>query len=448
MTSDLDTDSGKTASGPTDPALSATPTPGSRTSDAPEAPAEPRTFAELGLSEPVLRALDDCGYREPTPIQLAAIPLVAARLDLLACAQTGTGKTAAFMLPVIDDIATRPKYAGDTPLALVLAPTRELALQIDENVRAYGRYVGTRTCVLVGGVNQNPQVDRLRRGVDVVIATPGRLIDLVKQGEVTLDDVEFLVLDEADRMLDLGFVHDVRWIAERVPRPRQTLCFSATVTPGVRSLASTMQTDARFVAVTPPATVADNIEQQVMFVRRQDKLELLLDLLRRNQDGRVLVFTATKVAAITVARQLELRGLRVGAIHANKTQSQRQTALDNFVKGKVDVLVATDIVARGIDVDDITHVVNYELPEVAENYVHRIGRTARAGRAGVAIALCGIEDVPQLRGIERLLKQELTVIDHPWHADEVVACLSASERAARQRAKAGRLRGSGSKWAR
>ncbi|MBK7769561.1 MAG: DEAD/DEAH box helicase [bacterium] len=409
----------------------------------------PRTFADLGLSEPVLRALADCGYQEPTPIQLAAIPLVSARRDVLATAQTGTGKTAAFMLPVIEDIAKRPKYAGDTPLALVLAPTRELALQIEENVRAYGRYVGTRTAVLLGGVNSGPQIDKLRRGVDIVIATPGRLIDLVKQGAVSLADVEFLILDEADRMLDLGFVHDVRWIADRVPRPRQTLCFSATVSAGVRSLASTMQVDAQTVSVAPPAAVADHLEQQVMFVQKAHKLDLLMDLLKENVGGRMLVFTATKVAAITVARQLELRGLKVGAIHANKSQSQRQSALEAFVKGKVDVLVATDIVARGIDVDDITHVINYELPEMAENYVHRIGRTARAGRGGIAIALCGIEDVPQLRGIERLLKEPLLVRDdHRWHAEDVMACLAASERAARQRAKAGRLRGSGSKWAR
>ncbi|MBK9471648.1 MAG: DEAD/DEAH box helicase [bacterium] len=409
----------------------------------------PKTFADLGLSEPVLRALADCGYQEPTPIQLAAIPLVSARRDVLATAQTGTGKTAAFMLPVIEDIAKRPKYAGDTPLALVLAPTRELALQIEENVRAYGRYVGTRTAVLLGGVNSGPQIDKLRRGVDIVIATPGRLIDLVKQGAVSLADVEFLILDEADRMLDLGFVHDVRWIADRVPRPRQTLCFSATVSAGVRSLASTMQVDAQTVSVAPPAAVADHLEQQVMFVQKAHKLDLLMDLLKENVGGRMLVFTATKVAAITVARQLELRGLKVGAIHANKSQSQRQSALEAFVKGKVDVLVATDIVARGIDVDDITHVINYELPEMAENYVHRIGRTARAGRGGIAIALCGIEDVPQLRGIERLLKEPLLVRDdHRWHAEDVMACLAASERAARQRAKAGRLRGSGSKWAR
>ena len=408
-----------------------------------------RTFQDLGLSEPVLRALTDCGYREPTPIQSAAIPLVSARRDVMATAQTGTGKTAAFMLPVIEDIATRPSYAGDTPLALVLAPTRELAIQIDENVQAYGKYVGTRTCVLLGGVNSGPQIERLRRGVDIVIATPGRLIDLYKQGEVKLDDVEFLILDEADRMLDLGFVHDVRWIADRVPRPRQTLLFSATLSAAVRSLASTMQVDAQEVSVAPPAAVADHIEQQVMFVQKAHKLDLLIDLLNENKGGRTLVFMATKIAAITVSRQLEQRGIRVGAIHADKSQSQRQSALEAFVKAKVDVLVATDIVARGIDVDDITHVINYELPDLAENYVHRIGRTARAGRAGVAIALCGIEDVPQLRGIERLLKEPLTVRDdHRWHAGDVMACLAASERAARQRAKAGRLRGSGSKWAR
>jgi ATP-dependent RNA helicase RhlE len=415
----------------------------------PKTSTKPKSFDDLGLSEPILRALWDCGYREPTPIQLAAIPLVSAHHDVLATAQTGTGKTAAFMLPVIDDIATRPCYAGDTPLALVLAPTRELALQIDQNVQAYGRHVGIRTSVLLGGVASGPQIDRLRRGVDIVIATPGRLIDLIKQGEVTLDDVEFLILDEADRMLDLGFVHDVRWIADRVPRPRQTLLFSATVSAGVKSLASTMQVNARVVSVAPPAAVADHIEQQVMFVAREHKLDLLVDLLRETKDNRTLVFTATKVAAMTVARQLELRGLRVGAIHSNKSQSQRQSALDAFVQQKVDVLVATDIVARGIDVEDITHVINYELPDVAENYVHRIGRTARAGRAGVAIALCGIEDVPQLRGIERLLKEPLTVReDHRWHSADVMACLAASERAARQRAKAGAMRGSGSKWAR
>jgi len=406
-------------------------------------------FTDLGLSQPVLRALAECGYTEPTPIQEAAIPIVSAGHDLIASAQTGTGKTAAFTLSIIDDIATRPSEKGDTPLALVLAPTRELALQVDENVRAYGRHVGTRTVVLLGGVPSGPQIDRLRRGVDFVVATPGRLIDLVKQGEVVLDDVEFLILDEADRMLDLGFVHDVRWIADRVPKPRQTLLFSATMTGGVRSLASTMQTDAHSISVAPPAAVADNIEQRVMFVAKADKGELLIDLLRGDETERALIFTGTKVAATIVARQLQQAGIRAEAIHSNKSQSQRQRALDAFTKGKVRVLVATDIVARGIDVEGISHVINYELPEDAENYIHRIGRTARAGNAGVAVSLCCVEDVSYLRGVERLLKTPLIVVeDHQWHSPTVAACLAASARAARQRARAGKGRGSGSKWAR
>ena len=406
-------------------------------------------FAALGLSKPVLRALADCGYTEPTPIQEATIPIVAAGHDLIASAQTGTGKTAAFTLPIIDDIGTRPSQKGDTPLALVLTPTRELALQIDENVRAYGRHVGTRTAVLLGGVSSGPQIDRLRRGVDFVIATPGRLIDLVKQGEMILDDIEFLILDEADRMLDLGFVHDVRWIADRVPKPRQTLLFSATMTGGVRSLASTIQTNAHSVSVAPPATVADNIDQRVMFVAKADKGELLVDLLRGDETKRTLIFTGKKVTATIVARQLEQNGIRAEAIHSDKSQRQRERALKAFTHGKARVLVATDIVARGIDVEGISHVINYELPEDAENYIHRIGRTARAGRAGVAVSLCCVEDVSYLRGVERLVKQPLTVHeDHPWHSPTVAACLAASARAARQRARAGKGRGSGSKWAR
>ncbi len=406
-------------------------------------------FSDLGLSQPVLRALAECGYIEPTPIQEAAIPIVYAGHDLIASAQTGTGKTAAFTLPIIDDIATRPAEKGDTPLALVLAPTRELALQVDENIRAYGKHVGTRSVVVLGGVPSGPQVDRLRRGVDFVVATPGRLIDLVQQGELILDDVEFLILDEADRMLDLGFVHDVRWIADRVPKPRQTLLFSATMTGGVRSLASTMQTDAHSVSVAPPAAVADNIEQRVMFVAKADKGDLLVDLLKSDETERALVFTGTKVAATIVARHLEQAGIRAEAIHSDKSQRQRQRALEAFTRGKVQVLVATDIVARGIDVEGISHVINYELPEDAENYIHRIGRTARAGNTGVAVSLCCVEDVSYLRGVERLLKQPLTVFeDHQWHSPTVAACLAASARAARQRARAGKGRGSGSKWAR
>ncbi len=406
-----------------------------------------KTFADLGLCEPVLRALKDCGYTEPTPIQEEAIPIVMEGHDLIASAQTGTGKTAAFVLPIINHIATCPTGAGDPPLALILTPTRELAIQIEENIREYGRHVGIRSCVLLGGVASGPQIDSLRRGVDIVTATPGRLIDLVEQGEMILEDVDFLVLDEADRMLDLGFVHSVRWVADRVPKPRQTLLFSATMTAGVRSLASTMQTDALNVSVAPPATVADNIEQQVMFVDRAHKVDLLVDILTGDQGGRTLVFTATKVAAIQVARQLEQRGIKAEAIHSNRSQSQRQRALDSFTKGKVKVLVATDIVARGIDVEGISHVINYELPEDAENYVHRIGRTARAGRAGVAVAFCSVEDVSNLRGVERVVKTPLTVIeDHQWHSATAASCLTAATKAARQRARAGRGRGSGSKW--
>jgi ATP-dependent RNA helicase RhlE len=408
-----------------------------------------KTFADLGLSEPVLRALADCGYTEPTPIQLAAIPIVANGDDLIASAQTGTGKTAAFTLPVIDEIATRPSHKGDAPLALVLTPTRELAQQIDENVRAYGKYVGTRTCVVVGGVSSVPQIEALRRGVDFVIATPGRLIDLLEQGEVNLGDVDFLILDEADRMLDLGFVHDVRWISDKIPRPRQTLLFSATMTSAVRSLASTVQTEAMSVSVAPPASVADNIEQKVMFVRKADKRELLVDLLQQAGTERALVFTGTKMSATLVTRQLQQSGIKAEAIHSNRSQAQRQRALEDFTRGKVRVLVATDIVARGIDVEGISHVINYDVPEDAENYIHRIGRTARAGAAGIAVSFCCIEDVSYLRGVERLLKQPLTVCEnHRWHSPIVAGSLLASAKAARQRARAGSGRGSGSKWAR
>ncbi len=405
-------------------------------------------FSQLGLSEPILRALQDCGYASPTPIQQAAIPILNAGHDLLASAQTGTGKTAAFMLPIIEEISTRPSAKGDAPLALVLAPTRELAVQIDDNVRAYGRHVGTRACVLLGGVSSGPQIDALRRGVDVVIATPGRLIDLIKQGEVILDDVEFLVLDEADRMLDMGFIHDVRWIADQVPTPRQTMLFSATLTAEVRSLASTMQTNPRQVNVAPPATVADNIEQRVMFVEKSHKRELLSHLVA-GDEGRTIVFTGMKFTASRLARHLEKVGVQAGALHSDRSQSQRQRTLEAFAKGKVRVLVATDVLARGIDVDDVTHVINYDLPADAENYVHRIGRTARAGKAGVAVSLCCVEDILHLRGVERLVKKPLTVNeDHKWHSPTVAACRESSERAARQRARAGRMRGSGSKWAR
>jgi ATP-dependent RNA helicase RhlE len=394
-------------------------------------------FSDFGLSEPVLRAVLECGYDTPTPIQAEAIPVVMSGADLIASAQTGTGKTAAFMLPIIDDIARRGEGQshGDMPLALVLAPTRELAVQIDENTREYGKHVGIRTCVVLGGVASGPQIQRLRKGVDVVIGTPGRLIDLFEQGELILEDVDFLVLDEADRMLDMGFIHDVRWISEQVPRPRQTLLFSATISPLVKSLASSLQTDAKTISVAPPASIADNIEQRIFFVEKQRKRDALLDLLEKEVEGQTLVFVATKSAAALVARQLEAGGVRAEAISSDRSQSQRQRALEKFTKGQVRVLVATDIVARGIDVDGISHVINYEMPPDPENYIHRIGRTARAGREGVAISLCCVEDISYLRGVQRLVKEPMSVVDdHTWHSPTVAACLVASERAARQKA--------------
>ncbi len=392
-------------------------------------------FSDFGLSEPILRALRDCGYETPTPIQQEAIPIVARGEDLIGTAQTGTGKTAAFMLPIIDEIGEQPARDGDMPLALVLAPTRELAQQIDDNTREYGKYLGIRTCTVLGGVSSEKQIRKLRQGVDVVVGTPGRVIDLIERKELVLKDVDWLVLDEADRMLDMGFVHDVRWIAEQVPTPRQTLLFSATITPMIKSLASGLQTDPVSVSVAPPATVADNIDQRILFVEKARKADLLQGLLETEVQGQTLVFTSTKSAAAVVSQRLKKNGIKAASISSNLSQIQRQKALDSFTNGKVRVLVATDIVARGIDVDGISHVINYEMPTDPENYVHRIGRTARAGREGVAISLCGVEDIANLRGVRRLVKEPMSIVEEqPWHSPEVAACLAASERVARQKA--------------
>jgi ATP-dependent RNA helicase RhlE len=407
------------------------------------------TFQSLRLSEPVLRALNDCGYVHPTPIQEQAIPPAMAGKDLIATAQTGTGKTAAFALPIIERLLKRDPARTGTIGAVILTPTRELALQIEENLVAYARHLPLETVVLLGGVSSEPQIRKLRAGVDMLVATPGRMIDLVEQGHVRLDAVEVFVLDEADRMLDMGFVHDVRLLVDRLPKKRQTMMFSATMSPRIVSLGSTMLSNPFSVSVAPPATVADNIDQRVMFVEKTNKRELLADLLNTQDAERTLVFTRTKHAATRLARQLEQRGIRADAIHSNKTQGQRQRALAAFASGRLPVLVATDIVARGIDVEGITHVVNYELPEDPENYVHRIGRTARAGKAGVAVSLCDIEDISLLRGIENLTRIPLTVHeDHRWHAEGVAACRDAAMRAARGKARAGGGRSSGSKWAR
>ena len=361
-------------------------------------------FDELDLIEPLLRAVRAEGYTEPTPIQAQAIPHLLEGRDLLGCAQTGTGKTAAFALPILQRLATTPAPQGNPIRVLVLSPTRELASQIGESFQTYGKYIRMRQLTVFGGVNQNPQVDRLRRGTDVLVATPGRLLDLMGQGYVRLDRVEVLVLDEADRMLDMGFINDVRKIIDRLPKERQTLMFSATMPSDIESLANSILTNPVEVAVTPVASTVETIDQTVFFVEKFDKPSLLEHLLRDASVKRVLVFTRTKHGADKVVNRLRQAAIYAEAIHGNKSQSARTQALNNFKDGRTRVLVATDIAERGIDVDEITHVINYDLPNEPESYVHRIGRTARAGASGSAYSFCEETERPYLVDIERLIQ--------------------------------------------
>jgi len=378
-------------------------------------------FSSLGLSEPLLRAVEAAGYTTPTPIQAQAIPPLLDGRDVLGCAQTGTGKTAAFTLPVLQHIAAHPpapgRRSGPRPVrALVLTPTRELAAQIDESVATYGRYLSVSHTVLFGGVKQGPQVQRLRRGVDVLVATPGRLLDLVGQGYVDLSSVEFFVLDEADRMLDMGFIHDVRRVLKVLPPRRQNLLFSATMPSSIVRLAGSFLSAPVRVEVTPQATTVDKIQQSVMFCARPDKRRLLARLIHERGVESAIVFTRTKHGANRLVGQLEREGIQAAAIHGNKSQGARTRALSGFKDGTIPILVATDIASRGIDVDGVSHIFNFDLPNVPESYVHRIGRTARAGREGVAIALCDETEGALLRDIERLIGREISVDeDHPWH---------------------------------
>jgi len=374
------------------------------------------TFSDLGLSEPILRAVTAEGYSVPTPIQAQAIPLVLTGRDLFGCAQTGTGKTAAFALPILHRLsAARPEPGSGRKIrALVLSPTRELAAQIEESFSAYGRNTTLRTGVIYGGVNQNPQVRVLRNGVDVLVATPGRLLDLMNQGFVDLRSVEVFVLDEADRMLDLGFFPDIRKVVARLPAERQTLLFSATMPEDIRALAHSILRNPASVNVAPVSSTAERIDQGVYHVAKRNKPALLKHLLAKLDISRALVFTRTKRGANRVARQLQIAGLRSAAIHGDKSQSQRERALDGFRSGRLPVLVATDIAARGIDVDAVSHVFNYDVPNVAETYVHRIGRTARAGASGVALSFCDHEERGDFRSIEKLLRRSIAVkTDHP-----------------------------------
>ena len=360
-------------------------------------------FQDLRLSEPLLRAIGEKGYTDPTPIQQQAIPPVLEGRDLQGCAQTGTGKTAAFTLPMLQLLAAEPAPKGRRPIrALVLTPTRELAIQIDECCRDYARYTDLRHCVIFGGVNQRPQVDALQKGVDLLVATPGRLLDLIGQGYVTLDTIRFFVLDEADRMLDMGFIHDIRRILPLHPERRQTLFFSATMPESIAALAAKILRNPVLVTVTPPASVVETIAQTVHFAEKAEKSQLLIDLLSASDAQQVLVFSRTKHGADKLAKILNRAGIRSCAIHGNKSQNARVKAMNDFKSGECRVMIATDIAARGIDIDQLPLVINYELPEVAETYVHRIGRTGRAGHEGAAWSFCSEDEFEYLCDIQKL----------------------------------------------
>ena len=360
-------------------------------------------FQDLRLSEPLLRAIGEKGYTDPTPIQQQAIPPVLEGRDLQGCAQTGTGKTAAFTLPMLQLLAAEPAPKGRRPIrALVLTPTRELAIQIDECCRDYARYTPIRHCVIFGGVNQRPQVDALQKGVDLLVATPGRLLDLIGQGYVTLDTIRFFVLDEADRMLDMGFIHDIRRILPLLPERRQTLFFSATMPESIAALAAKILRNPVLVTVTPPASVVETIAQTVHFAEKAEKSQLLIDLLSASNPQQVLVFSRTKHGADKLAKILNRAGIRSCAIHGNKSQNARVKAMNDFKSGECRVMIATDIAARGIDIDQLPLVINYELPEVAETYVHRIGRTGRAGHEGAAWSFCSEDEFEYLCDIQKL----------------------------------------------
>jgi ATP-dependent RNA helicase RhlE len=399
------------------------------------------SFSNLGLKPELLRALAEKGYDTPTPIQAGAIPAVLAGRDVLAGAQTGTGKTAAFVLPILQKFAAA---AGRAPRALVLTPTRELAAQVAESVRTYGKFLNLRCVVVFGGVSINPQIDALRRGCDLLVATPGRLLDLADQRKVDLSRIECLVLDEADRMLDMGFIRPIRQIIKLLPRERQNLMFSATYSDDIRQLAASILRSPQSIEVAPRNATADRVEQQVYRVQKDHKRHLLAHLINDGDWHQVLVFTRTKHGANRLAQQLEGSGIRTAAIHGNKSQGARVRALADFKANKVTALVATEVAARGLDIKELPHVVNYELPNVPEDYVHRIGRTARAGGTGSAVSLVSQDEGPLLKDIERLLRRTLPVAALPQFP---VVATSAPDRqpvsAVPQSSVPGRNQGSG-----
>ena len=374
-------------------------------------------FKKLELIEPILKALADEGYTTPTPIQQQSIPLVLERRDLLGCAQTGTGKTAAFAIPILQILhqEKEPERGRRNIKALILTPTRELAIQIDESFAAYGKYTGLTHMVIFGGVSQFHQTNQLKNGVDILVATPGRLLDLMSQGFIGLQHLKIFVLDEADRMLDMGFIHDVKRVIIKLPAKRQTLFFSATMPPEIQTLANVLLTNPAKVEVTPVSSTVEAIDQSLFFVDKNNKPGLLLYLLKNEKINTALVFTRTKHGADKVVKILHKENISAAAIHGNKSQNARQHALSNFKNGNLRVLVATDIAARGIDIDELTHVINFELPNVPETYVHRIGRTGRAGNTGIAFSFCDAEERTELKDIQKLIGKNIPVIDsHPY----------------------------------
>ncbi|MEG1837919.1 MAG: DEAD/DEAH box helicase [Bacteroidaceae bacterium] len=392
------------------------------------------TFEQLDLIEPILKALQNEGYNTPTPIQEQAIPILLRGKDLLGCAQTGTGKTAAFAIPILQHLYKSDNKQGIK--ALVLTPTRELAIQIDESFAAYGKYTGLKHTVIFGGVSQKSQTDTLRRGVNILIATPGRLLDLIGQGFISLKSIEFFVLDEADRMLDMGFIHDIKRLLPLLPKKRQTLFFSATMPSEIAALSNTILHLPERVEVTPASSTVDTITQSLYFVSKQDKKDLLVHLLKDKSLESVLVFTRTKHGADNVAKILGKAGIGAEAIHGNKSQNARQRALTHFKDHETRVLIATDIAARGIDVDLLSHVINYELPNVPETYVHRIGRTGRAGHEGIAISFCEAEEVPFLKDIQKLIGKTIPVVkDHPFVSAETTQVIAKKSEELKAKAK-------------
>ena len=377
-------------------------------------------FKELGVQDSILEALTAQGYENPTPIQEKAIPQILAKKDVLGCAQTGTGKTAAFAIPILQNLSENPQHQNQIK-ALILTPTRELAIQIEENFVAYSKNLKLKTLVIFGGVKQHQQEQQLKRGVDILIATPGRLLDFINQGLVKLHHLQIFVLDEADRMLDMGFVHDVKRVIKHLPQKRQNLFFSATMPKEIANLASDILRNPIKVEVTPVSSTAQTIKQSVYFVEKEDKHSLLTFILKDHLSDSVLVFSRTKHGADKISRILQKNGISAEAIHGNKSQNARQNALNNFKSGKTRVLVATDIAARGIDIDELKYVINFELSDVAETYVHRIGRTGRAGSEGNSISFVDGLDLANLRSTEKLIGQKIPVIkDHPYHTNDLV----------------------------